>query len=638
MKKTILLAVASICLFHVSGCVKPGATDTPVEPSGEDQSGPLKFAFITDTHYGQSAAGNSDMLRLVEDMNSLEDLDFVLMGGDLTNIGSDAQISGAKAILDKLKVPFYIVAGNHDHKWSENGCSTFLKVFGYEKFEFEAKGYRFIGCASGPYQRMALGQVTNEHLQWLRSLQKGKPLIFLNHYPLDSGMSNWFEVRRELLRLGCRIVIGGHVHSNSKYNYNGLPGFTGRTALRGSEFPGYNIVTIENNQVSVAVRRLTDTGPETLKPWYETELKEVQETVHYDADGLPQNYPWMKYSDNASYPQVSVRWRVKEASDIWSGFAVDGETAWYTTMSGKVCALSLKDGSVKWTRQFDGRIWATPSVGEGALAFTCSNGSVYTVNAATGADMWDYAGASKVACPVIYNNAVYVGSGDGAFRAFKLSDGTLLWKRSGIAGFCDAAPYVDDGQVVTGSWGGTLYSMSPSAGTLQWTWGRKNSFMTTPGACMPIKVGNRIFVACPDRVTYCVDAKKGTDLYSVDAGRESLALSEDQSTLFIKNIEKYVHAVNVSDGSMLWQVESGLGKDIGSSALAVCGKQVIIPSDKGYLLVLDAATGAVKWRHKVGLGMVNPVSVWKEGDRICVLASSTDGRIELLEVTDFENQ
>ena len=88
------------------------------------------------------------------------------------------------------------------------------------------------------------------------------------------------------------------------------------------------------------------------------------------------------------------------------------------------------------------------------------------------------------------------------------------------------------------------------------------------------------------------------------------------STLFIKNIETTAKAINVTNESIIWEVETGLGKDIASSALACCSDLVLIPSDKGYLLALDAATGALRWRHKVGLGLVNPVTAWKDGDKI----------------------
>lgn len=602
--------------------------DTPAAP--EETTSALKIAFITDTHYGQNATANSDMARLIDDINVLN-VDFVLMGGDLTNIGSDAQINAAKAILDKLKKPCWVVSGNHDSKWSESGASTFNKVIGYEKFEFEAGGYRFLGCASGPEVRMASGLVSSEHLSWLKSLEKGKPVIFLNHYPLTSGLSNWFLVRRELLRLGCRLVMGGHVHGNNKYDYDGLPGFTGRTALRGSGFPAYNIVEIEDGKVTVSERRLTDSGPETLAPWYSKELQEVADGLSYDSDGLPQNYPWLKYSDNACYPAVKVRW-AREEDNIRSGFATDGTSAWYTTATGKVVSLSLADGSVKWSRKYNGKIWATPSLGEGALAFTCTNGSVYVVDAATGEDKWEYPGSSKVACPIIYGNVVYIGSSDGAFRAFNLADGKLKWKCTGIAGFSDATPYADNDQVVVGTWGGGLYSMDTATGKLQWRWAGPGSFMYSPGACPPLKSGNQIFVACPNRITYCLDSKTGAVFNKIEGGRESLALSADKSTVYVKNIEKTAFAFDVASAAKKWEVETGLGNDAGTSALCAVGNLVLIPSDKGYILALDAATGSVQWRHKVGLGLVNPLSAWEESGKVCILASSADGRIELLEV------
>ena len=83
----------------------------------------------------------------------------------------------------------------------------------------------------------------------------------------------------------------------------------------------------------------------------------------------------------------------------------------------------------------------------------------------------------------------------------------------------------------------------------------------------------------------------------------------------------------------IWSVESGLGRDIGSSALALCGDILLIPSDKGNLHALDRNTGAKLWVHKVGVGLTNPVSAWEENGKICVLVSTMDGKMELLEIS-----
>ena len=80
-----------------------------------------------------------------------------------------------------LDIPYWVVSGNHDAKWSESGCNTFVRVFGYEQFEFEAGGYRFMGCNSGPDMRMTGALVPRSSMNWLKSKEPGKPLIFLNH-------------------------------------------------------------------------------------------------------------------------------------------------------------------------------------------------------------------------------------------------------------------------------------------------------------------------------------------------------------------------------------------------------------------------------------------------------------------------
>ena len=123
----------------------------------------FRFAFISDTHIGSPNGGaEEDLRRTVADINSMSDVDFVVITGDITELGTDAELKLAKEILDGLKIPYYIIPGNHDTGWSESGGLGFTKVFGYDKFFFEHNGIHFIGCASGPYVRMSDGHVPRD--------------------------------------------------------------------------------------------------------------------------------------------------------------------------------------------------------------------------------------------------------------------------------------------------------------------------------------------------------------------------------------------------------------------------------------------------------------------------------------------
>jgi predicted phosphodiesterase len=166
------------------------------------QQKPIRFALITDTHYSIGSQSVNDLRACIADVNSQKDLDFVIFGGDITDFGADDELAAVKPLMDSLKLKYYVVAGNHDAKWSESGCNTFRNVFGYEHFEFEYGGWRFIGCNCGPDMRMAPALVPKESIVWLQSLKPGIKTVFVNHYPQDSTVLNYFDVTRQLKRIG----------------------------------------------------------------------------------------------------------------------------------------------------------------------------------------------------------------------------------------------------------------------------------------------------------------------------------------------------------------------------------------------------------------------------------------------------
>lgn len=157
----------------------------------------FSFVQITDLHVGGST-GAEDLRRTVKELNNNDSIAFVIASGDITEFGSDGEIKLAKQILDSLNKPWYIIPGNHDSNWSESGTNSFLKIFGKETFAFKHKGYYFLGNASGPNMRMSPGQVPYEHIVWMDSvlnvLPKYAPVVFINHYPIDSSLNNWYDV------------------------------------------------------------------------------------------------------------------------------------------------------------------------------------------------------------------------------------------------------------------------------------------------------------------------------------------------------------------------------------------------------------------------------------------------------------
>jgi len=121
----------------------------------------FKFAWLTDIHIGSPSA-EEDLESSVNDINSLDSISFTIISGDITEVGSIAELTLAKKILDQLEKPYYIIPGNHETKWSESSCTDFLKLWGNDRFSFKYDKYFFIGLHQGPRMRMADGYFAPE--------------------------------------------------------------------------------------------------------------------------------------------------------------------------------------------------------------------------------------------------------------------------------------------------------------------------------------------------------------------------------------------------------------------------------------------------------------------------------------------
>ena len=156
------------------------------------QTKPFRFAFLSDTHIGSpNGAAEEDLRRTVADINAQDSIDFVVITGDITELGTNAELRLAKQILDSLDIPYYIIPGNHDTGWSESGGLSFTRVFGYDKFFFRHQGVYFIGCPSGPYVRMSDGHVPRDAMNWMKEQLKKSKKRRATHFPQSLSPGQW---------------------------------------------------------------------------------------------------------------------------------------------------------------------------------------------------------------------------------------------------------------------------------------------------------------------------------------------------------------------------------------------------------------------------------------------------------------
>lgn len=614
MKRFLALVLAALASLSVSG-----------QNSG-------KFAFFADTHIAEGAKSIEELEACIEDVNRNPEIEFSILAGDITEFGSDREIRLAKSIIDKLEKPYYVVAGNHDAKWSESGCNTFEKVFGYGHFEFEAFGLKFVGTNSGPNMRMAPALVPRESIVLLDSLVKAtpsdKPLIFVNHFPQDTSVLNYFQVLDILKESNIQLVMGGHWHNNVVLDYEGIPGILLRSSqARGRKGPGYSIVTVDNGKISVSEKVV---GMEPFEPWYELQMTE----------SLPFNRRHQiygqrpDYSSNDKYPNVKEVWTLQESGDIGAGAVCSEDNVVYTTTQGYVKCVSLISGEEKWSVKLNGKVYSTPAVYKKYVVVGCADNIIYCLDIKSGRELWrHHCDKSVLASPNIYDGVVYIGASDGRFRALNLKTGHLVWSFSDVKGFVESKAYVDEAQVVFGDWANTLYSLDRASGKLMWTWRVKGSRMYSPAAVWPVKSGNRLFIVTPERKTYSIEASSGSTMWEHRGGRESVGISALGDRVFVKTMKDTVFCFSTAPAmkaQVLWATDTKIGYDIAPTPTAYYEGIAFVPTDKGTIVALNAETGEMLWKYKLSFALVNSIVPVADAKERKILVTTMDGKVSLL--------
>ena len=198
----------------------------------------MLIAHISDTHVveqGKKAYGlvpTSEFFeRCVKHMNELEPkIDVVLITGDLCNNPTFEENIRASEILKELKIPYFIVPGNHDKRsyllnsFSEVGCPTEMDDF----IQYVVDDYpiRLIALDS-TIEGKPGGELCPKRLAWLdKELAKDKEkptILFLHHPPVrysvhetDTdgfiGAEDFGDIVEKYSNI--KRILCGHVHMN----------------------------------------------------------------------------------------------------------------------------------------------------------------------------------------------------------------------------------------------------------------------------------------------------------------------------------------------------------------------------------------------------------------------------------------
>lgn len=592
---------------------------------------PFRFAFISDTHIGSpNGHAEEDLRRTVADINSMNNIAFVVLTGDITELGTDAEIKLAKEILSELKVPYYIMAGNHDTGWSESGGVSFANIFGYDKFSFNYNGIQFLGCASGPYVRMSDGHIPRDAVNWLdlelKKLQPNQPVVFLNHYPLDKDLDNWYEVVDRLKNQRTLAVLNGHWHTNRRLDYEELPAVVGRSNLRAkAAIGGYNLVDVRLDSMIFAERT---PGIETKKAWTGIDLAQKDFSTS-------KKYYRPNYAMNDSFPSVKARWVYSSDANVISTPAVTNNLVIFGNSLGSIDALSKTDGKKKWSFKTKGAIYSSPAIAQNKIVIASGDGSIYCLNVNNGKLIWQFkADAAVLGSPLIHDNKVYIGGSDHHFRCINLTTGKQHWSFGELDGPVVSTPIFSNGKIIFGSWDRHLYALDAYTGSLSWKWNNGSMVRNfAPASCIPVVKDDVVYIVAPDRYLTAIDINNGNTLWRNKevSVRESIGISADGKWLYFKTMSDGFAVFNTGRDpqTLAWKKDIGFGYEhVPNMPIEKAGK-VYFGTKNGIVYCVDPYTREKLWRYRIDNSMVNTVNFFAANE---LVAATMDGKVTLLDL------
>ncbi len=205
----------------------------------------IKFVQVSDVHY---ATGNEHIAEsmdiLVNDVNGIKDLDFVIFTGDNIDSPNVKSLHEFLKKANKINVPHYFVIGNHDVSTnSKLDKDKYFDIIRYHNwfypawkpnYTFKKNGILFV-VVDGAKQVIPgpNGYYKKDTLEWLdKILTKNakKPVVVIQHFPVvEPKKSNSHKTYRAEDYLAILdkhenviAVVAGHYHLNKEEMRNGV--------------------------------------------------------------------------------------------------------------------------------------------------------------------------------------------------------------------------------------------------------------------------------------------------------------------------------------------------------------------------------------------------------------------------------
>lgn len=323
-------------------------------------------------------------------------------------------------------------------------------------------------------------------------------------------------------------------------------------------------------------------------------------------------------------PAGKVKWRFETKDKVISSVAISGNLAIVGSDDNSLYALDKETGRLVWQVRTNGAISSSPAVQATKTFITSKDGFLYAIETRTGRilwkfetggerqyDLWDY----FLSSPVVFGGMVIFGSGDENVYAIDESTGRLMWafKTDGIV---HATPIVFDNAVFVGSFDGLFYAINLD-GSLRWKFDTigESSFPKGEVQYQAAAEDSTVYFSSRDFNVYALSTRtgKGRWVYH-EVGSWTMAVTIAGKHLIVgtSDTHRFI-ALSKTNGRLRWSADTRLNA---YGALASEGTLGYAGSSDGHLLQINLNTGNTEFSFQTANSIQNYGTFFDESNNV----------------------
>ena len=586
----------------------------------------IKYAWIISPGIGRAGA-DTVLSNIIASINSDTSLEFAIVSGNLTTHGYNKELEQVKSMLDKLSIPYKVIPGENDLRWSESAGGKINSVFGSKHFMIKNQNRTYIGLNNSVIWRNGVGHFSPEELSWLsdtlKSIPQNNEIFLYSYFPFDSKTDNWFKLTNRLTNYKVAAIFSANGKPetiSSRYMVQTIVG------INSYDTKHWNYNIIENKNDSLFFYEIKDG---ISKQW--GTLKEQPVNFSTIDTAQFQNKPEVA-GRNIPTLEATELWQQDIGSTMLSDLVSNGPNVIATTENGKIFCYDTTGRKV-WEYDSKETIVGRPAIGGNTLVVATLQGDLISLNSRTGKliqviGIGEPLTSQLITTRVEYNGnmttGVIVGTSTGSLYCYSLDTFEMIWENHSAKGLIRTLPLIKEHRLFYGSQDGYLYCIDERTGILYWKWNEGNDFYTAPVVCPPLSDGEAVYISTPDKYVSKIDFLLGITKWRKKLQSwESIALSNNKKSLIVKSISNNIIFASTKNGKKEKVVNLKYGFDLDPTQPLEWKGNYLIATENGTVYLIDKN---YKSKPLLFLGNCRLNSVISIKDNIFAI-SNMDGKI-----------